>query len=114
VWGPASGLDPAAARLVRQGFLEHRPAGLAHTLRGVIAAGADVARLAPRLAGVEVPALVIVGAADRGSRAPSDALAAALPRAELVVVPDAGHVVNLQQPVAFNAALTAFLERLDA
>src|SRR5436309_13564631 len=25
VWGPSSGLDPVAARLVRQGFLEHTP-----------------------------------------------------------------------------------------
>src|SRR5438067_1734092 len=38
VWGASSGLDPAAARLVRRGFLEHPPHGLAHTLRGVLAA----------------------------------------------------------------------------
>jgi 3-oxoadipate enol-lactonase len=36
-------------------------------------------------------------------------LAAALPRARLVVVAGAGHVVNLQQPEAFNTALLGFL-----
>ena len=35
-----------------------------------------------------------------------------LPNAELVVVPQAGHLANLEQPDAFNAALLRFLERL--
>ncbi|HYY05951.1 MAG TPA: alpha/beta hydrolase [Candidatus Limnocylindria bacterium] len=109
VWGPASGLDPAAARLVRQGFLEHPPHGLAHTLRGVLAAQPSIDELAPRLAALARPALVIVGARDRMSLAPSRALAAVLPQAKLVVVEGAGHVVNLAQPAAFNRALEEFL-----
>ncbi|HLY36815.1 MAG TPA: alpha/beta hydrolase [Candidatus Binatia bacterium] len=109
VWGPSSGLDPQATRLVRQGFLEHPPHGLAHTLRGVIAVQPSVDELAPRLRNVEQPALVIVGANDRLSLAPSRALAAALPRAHLVVVEGAGHVVNLARPAEFNRALGDFL-----
>jgi pimeloyl-ACP methyl ester carboxylesterase len=31
--------------------------------------------------------------------------------AELVVIPDAGHMSNMEQPGAFNAALASFLER---
>src|SRR5205807_4856037 len=77
VWGPSSGLDPQAARLVRQGFLEHPPHGLAHTLRGVIAVQPSVDELAPRLRDIVQPALVIVGAGDGLSLAPSRALAAA-------------------------------------
>ena len=100
---------PAAARLVRQGFLEHPPHGLAHALRGVIAVQPSVAELALELATLARPALVIVGAGDRLSLAPSRELAAALPRARLVVVEGAGHVVNLAQPAAFNAALVEFL-----
>jgi pimeloyl-ACP methyl ester carboxylesterase len=111
-WGPESSLDPDAARLVRQGFLEHPPHGLVHTLRGVLARQPAVEELAPRLRALDVPALVIVGDRDRGSLAPSRALAGALPRARLVVVPGAGHVVNLAQPAAFNAALNGFLEDL--
>jgi pimeloyl-ACP methyl ester carboxylesterase len=112
-WGAASGLDPGAARLVRQGFLEHPPHGLVHTLRGVLAKQPSVEELAPRLGAFATPALVIVGDRDPGSLEPSRALAAMLPSAHLVVVPGAGHVVNLEQPVAFNAALAAFLDRLD-
>src|SRR5262249_37734746 len=48
-WGPESGLDPGAARLVRQGFLEHPPHGLVHTLRGVLARQPSLDELAPRL-----------------------------------------------------------------
>jgi pimeloyl-ACP methyl ester carboxylesterase len=110
VWGPASGLDPAGAKLVRQGFLEHPPHALAHTLRECLA------RLEPVEAlGVEalrLPVLVVAGARDLGSLAASRALAAALPAAELVVIPDAGHVVNLAAPAAFDAALLGFLARL--
>jgi pimeloyl-ACP methyl ester carboxylesterase len=111
-WGPGSGLDPQAAGLVRQGFLEHPPHALAAVLRQLIAAQPAVAALVPRLAGLAMPVLLAVGARDAASRQASHELAAALPHAELVVVPDAGHVVNLQQPAAFNAALAGFLERL--
>src|SRR5439155_14083990 len=112
VWGPSSGLDPGAARLVRQGFLEHPPHGLAHTLRGVIAAEPAVAELRPRLAALRLPVLVVVGGEDRMSLAPSRELASAIPRARLVVIEGAGHVVNLAQPAAFNAAMEEFLQHV--
>jgi len=111
-WGPTSGLDAGAARLVRQGFLEHPPHGLVHTLRGVLSKHPSVEELIPRLDALAMPVLVIVGDRDRGSLEPSRALAAALPAAQLVVVPGAGHIVNLAQPAAFNAALTTFLDAL--
>ncbi|TMA99449.1 MAG: alpha/beta fold hydrolase, partial [Deltaproteobacteria bacterium] len=80
-----------------------------HTLRGVLAAEPSLDELAPRLAELARPALVIVGARDRMSLPASRVLAAALPRAKLVVVEGAGHVVNLAQPAAFNRALEEFL-----
>jgi 3-oxoadipate enol-lactonase len=39
-------------------------------------------------------------------------LAAAIPRARLVIIPEAGHVSNQEQPAAFNAAVRAFLTSL--
>jgi pimeloyl-ACP methyl ester carboxylesterase len=111
-WGPTSGLDPGAARLVRQGFLEHPPHGLVHTLRGVLAKQPSVDELVPRLRALDVPAVVIVGERDRASLDPSHALADALPVARLVVLPGAGHVVNLEQPAAFNSTLTGWLDGL--
>lgn len=113
VWGPDSGLDPEAARWVRLGFLEHSPVPLAQILRRVIARQPAPASLAPRLAALDVPALLIVGADDRVSRAPTEALAEHLPRARLVEIPGAGHVVNLAKPEAFDRAVAAFLDELD-
>jgi pimeloyl-ACP methyl ester carboxylesterase len=112
VWGPASGLDPAGAALVRQGFLEHAPHALAHTLRELLARLAPAETLAPALARLGTPVLLVAGARDEGSLPVCRALAAALPRAELVVIEGAGHVVNLAAPKAFDAALLDFLERV--
>lgn len=114
VWGPDSGLDARAAGLVRQGFLEHPPHAIAHLLRGVVAELPDPAELAPRLAGLRVPTLLVAGALDTASAEAARTLAAALPDARLEVIPDAGHVVNLAAPAAFDAALGAFLDGLPA
>jgi len=113
-WGPRSGFDAAAAKLVRQGFLEHPAHGVCGLLRGVLARQASAAELAPRLRHVVVPALVIVGAEDALSLGPSRVLARALPAARLVEVPGAGHVVNLAAPARFDAELAAFLDALPA
>ena len=84
------------------------------TLRGVLAGLEDPSALAPRLAAVRVPALVVVGADDKESLEPSRELAANIPGAEFVIVPDAGHVVNLKQPAVFNELARRFIERVKA
>lgn len=112
VWGPRSGFDAAAAAFVKQGFLEHPPHALAHILRESLARERPLGEMAPALARLEVPTLVVAGSLDRVSLGPCRELAAALPRAELVEIPDAGHVVNLAAPAAFQAALRRFLDAL--
>lgn len=112
VWGERSRFDPKGAALIRQGFLEHPPHALVHTLRRLLSVQPSVEEMRGALQRLHVPVLVVVGADDAYSLAPSRALAAALPRAELVVIERAGHVVNLAAPHAFNDALDAFLERV--
>ena len=112
VWGRESGLDAAGAALVRQGFLEHAPQGLAHTLREFLARLEPVEALAGRLAGLALPVLLIAGGRDEASLPACRALAAALPDAELHVIEGAGHVVNLAAPADFDAALLGFLARV--
>ena len=109
VWGERSGLSPRDAALVRQGFLEHPPHALAHVLRELVAVQPAVEDLAPRLVTLDLPALIVAGEADAASVATGRELAVALPRARLVLVAGAGHVVNLERPEAFKAALLAFL-----
>jgi pimeloyl-ACP methyl ester carboxylesterase len=114
VWGPRSGLDQGAAKLVRQGFLEHSARGLAAILRNVLATLPSPDELAPQLAAVEVPALIVAGELDPPSLRASERLATAMPNARLEVVPGAGHVVNLAKPAAFNSLLVDFLADLPA
>ena len=114
VFGPRSGFDAATAKRVRQGFLEHTPHGIENVLRGVLATQRSAAELAPQLRALRVPVLVVAGAEDRLSRGPSEVLGRALPGARLVVIPGAGHVVNLVAPAAFDRALREFLDGLPA
>ncbi len=59
-----------------------------------------------------VPTLVLVG--DRDLQTPPDhsrSMAAGMPTANLVVVPNAGHMVMLEHPEAVDAALVGLLDR---
>jgi 3-oxoadipate enol-lactonase len=66
------------------------------------------------LAGIDVPALVVVGE-DDGVSPPDVAehMRDTLPDARLAVIPRAGHLSSLEDPDAFNAELIAFLETLE-
>lgn len=58
----------------------------------------------------DLPALVVGAEQDRAIPAEHAALlAAGLPRAELRLLPEGGHMVNLEAPEPFNGALLAFL-----
>jgi 3-oxoadipate enol-lactonase len=61
----------------------------------------------PRLHEIKAPTLVLGGAKDKG--APPDKLAEAaakIPNGEHLVIPDAGHITALENPDAFQKALT--------
>ncbi|MEV8597827.1 alpha/beta fold hydrolase [Streptomyces sp. NPDC052012] len=65
----------------------------------------------PRLAEITVPTVVMVGSADR-STPPSHArrLTAGIPGARLVTVPDAGHMLNWENPDALVEAVLSLHE----
>lgn len=84
-------------------------AGLARAARGMLAQrNADVIRSLPDVA---VPTLVLVGAQDTSFLAAADYMTTAVAQAEKVVVADAGHAANIDQPATFNAAVIDFLHR---
>jgi len=65
-----------------------------------------------QLDGIELPTLVVVGADDPSTPvAASEAIQARIDGAELVVIPSASHLANVEQPDAFTAALLNFLDR---
>ena len=68
-------------------------------------------RVIESLPEIQVPTLVLVGEQDKPFLAATDYMAAKTPAAEKVVLADAGHAANIQQPDAFNKAVRSFLER---
>jgi 3-oxoadipate enol-lactonase len=68
--------------------------------------------LTDRLSAIDSPIQIIVGEQDAGTPvAMSQAIHAAVPSSELVVLPQASHLSNLEQPAAFTRALQDFLQR---
>ncbi len=66
----------------------------------------------PAYGDLKTPLLVISGTEDRiATPAISRAIADGAPDAELVLLEGAGHLSNIEQPEAFNAAVEDFLER---
>lgn len=64
-----------------------------------------------RLGAFRGPALVVAGEADLATPLPAkEALAKAIPGARLVVLPGAPHMMHIEQPKAFLAAVEGFLE----
>jgi len=89
----------------------HRSAqGLAGAARGMLAQ--PDSSLIDSLPSIAVPTLVLVGSEDRHFLGAADYMAAKIPGAQKVVIPDAGHAANLDQPEAFNRAVSNFLASL--
>jgi pimeloyl-ACP methyl ester carboxylesterase len=89
----------------------HRSArGLALAARGLLAQ--QDSRVIDALTSVRGPVLVLVGARDEPFLAAARYVAAKIPGAVQVMVPDAGHMCNIDQPEPFNRAVLAFLGRL--
>lgn len=85
-------------------------AGLAHAARGMLAQdNVDVINTLP---GIDKPTLVVVGENDTPFLAATDYMAAKIPGSRKVVVPNAGHSSNMDNPDDFNAALGSFLDQL--
>jgi pimeloyl-ACP methyl ester carboxylesterase len=83
--------------------------GLALAARGMLKQ--RDARVMDSLATIAAPTLVLVGENDTRFLAGTDYMAAKIPNATKVVIPNAGHTANIDQPDAFNTAMLDFLLR---
>src|SRR5256886_4256685 len=106
------GLEVLKSASRERSSVTHRDAsGLARAARGMLTQ--RDARVIESLPDIKVPSLVVVGADDTPFLAASDYMAAKIPGAQKVVVPAAGHAVNIDQPQAFIEAVLPFLDGLD-
>lgn len=98
-----------AAQAASRAIAAQSPQGLARF-------GRRVAGPAPcvidDLSRITAPSLVLVGAEDEAYLRAAEVMSARLPSATHVKIPGAGHIVNIEEPEAFNAAVASFLEKL--
>jgi 3-oxoadipate enol-lactonase/4-carboxymuconolactone decarboxylase len=70
--------------------------------------------LRPLIGSIRAPTLVVAGEDDLATPVEkAEELARLIPGAELTVVPEAAHLISVEQPEAVNALLTAFLTRMS-
>lgn len=111
-WGRGklfAGQDPAVAALAHEDRLRNDAAGLAASLRG--AGTGKMGSLWGGLSALTMPVLVLTGERDEKFTAIGERLAAAIPGAEHVVVPGAGHQLPLEAPQAVARQLERLLLR---
>ena len=90
---------------------KHRNAsGLANAARGMLAH--DNSEVIFSLPDIDKPTLVLVGADDTPFIGASDYMEAKIAGSHKVVVPNAGHAVNIDNPERFDAEMGTFLERM--
>ncbi len=90
---------------------KHRSAqGLAYAARGILAQ--RDAAVIESLPHIDVPTLLLAGANDKPFLAGMDYMAAKIPNATKVLIADAGHAPNIEQPAAFNGVVASFLDRV--
>lgn len=119
--GAASLADDMLDKLLSPATFENQP-DLVQTARAMMArqpVEAIVAALQgmaerpdsrPLLGDISVPTLIVVGADDTITPvADAESMADAIPGSKLVIIPNAAHLSNLEQPQAFNQALREFI-----
>jgi len=67
--------------------------------------------LTDRLKEIKAPVLALTGAED-ASAAATKTIHESIPGSDFVSIPSASHIANVEQPEAFNAALTKFYDRI--
>ena len=93
---------------------EHSATGSAHTQQGVQKERPSVFDLEDAMKELTVPVLIVTGDEDWPCLIPSVFMKRTIPSAGLLVVPNTGHTVNLEEPAAFNAGLADFFAQVDA
>ncbi len=105
--GPA--VRPEARETIRASLARLRP----QSYRKVLAARLSIAPFLD-LSSIAVPTLVVAGSHDQvAPLAQMQAMAAAIPGSMLEIMPEAGHLMNIEQPDRFNGLVRNFLNSIE-
>jgi pimeloyl-ACP methyl ester carboxylesterase len=105
--------DPVGWAEFHRLFAAQSAKGHALTLRGVQLSRPSVYELEAGLRQLSVPTLIVTGDEDEPCLEPALFLKRSIPASGLVVLPKAGHTINLEEPEAFNRAVLDFLTAVE-
>lgn len=107
LWASQAALSTTTREALRQQRLQNRAIGLANSLRGM---GTGVQpSLWAELPQLNRPTLLLAGELDTKFVAINQQMVAHLPQAELMIVPQAGHTIHLEQPEVYAQLVRRFL-----
>jgi pimeloyl-ACP methyl ester carboxylesterase len=92
----------------------HSGKGSALTMRGVQARRPSLYDLTAEIAKVTAPTMIMTGDEDWACLEPGIMMKKLIPHAGLVVMPNCGHTLNLEEPGEYNRLLESFLHAVDA
>jgi len=92
---------------------QHSPAGAALTMRGVQKRRPSLFDLTDKIKTITAPTLIMVGDEDFPCLEPALLLKRTIMSSALVVLPNSGHAINLEEPELFNRTLADFLHSVD-
>ena len=105
--------DPRGWREFADQLSEHSTEGAALTMRGVQKRRPSLFDLVEKMKSITVPTLIMTGDEDWPCLEPGLLMKRTIPTAALVVMPNAGHTINLEDPAAFNQHLADFFHAVD-
>ena len=105
--------DPRGWSEFAENLAGHSTKGSALTMRGVQAQRPSLWDLVEPMRRLEVPTLVMTGDEDDPCLEPGLLMKRTIPAAALVVFPNTGHAVNLEEPDLFNRSLDDFFHQVE-
>lgn len=105
--------DPRGWREFADQLKTHSPLGSALIMRGVQARRATIFNVEDRLRTVDVPSLIMVGDEDEPCLDSALLMKRRMPRSGLIVFPQSGHAINLEEPDLFNRAMLDFFHAVE-
>lgn len=105
--------DPRGWRELVDQFSDHSVKGVTATLRGIQKRRPSLYDLVDRMKTITSPALIITGDEDWPCLEPGILMKRTIPTASLIVMPNTGHAVNLEEPALFNQHLMDFFHAVD-
>jgi len=106
--------DPRGWQEFIDQLAEHSTEGAAGTMRGVQKRRPSLFDLVDQMKTIVAPTLIMTGDEDWPCLEPALLMKRTIPTAALVVMPNCGHTINLEEPAAFNAHLAEFFCTVDA